>query len=150
MLGMIRFLSQIIQLFSFARLTSHLNAVWMRGPHLNAGSHCNAPSAISYYFYYIFPFYLHGSIVCSACVCDGTAQVTLGSFTLYNAQYNSWPAVVILISLAHALHNKYIQPFLFVSIYTVQQRPGFDSIYGTTNANLFISFTCNCKSQFNC
>ena len=143
---MIRFLSQIIQLFSLARLTSHLNAVWMRGPHLNAGSHCNAPSAISYYFYYIFPFYLHGSIHRMFCLCLWWH----GSFTLYNAQYNSWPAVVILISLAHALHNKYIQPFLFVSIYTVQQRPGFDSIYGTTNANLFISFTCNCKSQFNC
>ena len=77
-------------------------------------------------------------IVCPAYVCDGTVQVTLSSFMLYNAQSNSKPAVVSLISLAHALHNKYIQPFLFVSICTVQQRPGFDSIYGTTNANLFI------------
>jgi hypothetical protein len=33
------------------------------------GSHCNAPSAISYYYYYTFPFYLHGSIHRMSCLC---------------------------------------------------------------------------------
>jgi hypothetical protein len=147
MLGMIRFPSQIIQ-----SCEAHISMQSECEAHISMQAHIamhqvrfHIISIIYFHFTCMVPY-----IVCPACVCDGTAQVTLGSFTLYTARYNSWPAVVILISLAHALHNKYIQPFLFVSICTVQQRPGFDSIYGITNANLFISFTCNCKSQFNC
>ena len=64
MLGMIRFPSQIIQ---------------------PCEAYISMQAQIAmYHFTCMVPY-----IVCPAYVCDGTAQVTLGNFTLYNARYNS-------------------------------------------------------------
>ena len=76
MLGMIRFPSQIIQpCEAHISMQAHIAMHQVR-------------------FYIISTIYFHFTcmvpyIVCPACVCDGTAQVTLGSFMLYNARYNS-------------------------------------------------------------
>ena len=77
MLGMIRFPSQIIQ-----PCEAHISMQSECEAHISMQAHIamhqvrfHIISTIYFHFTCMVPY-----IVCPACVCDGTAQVTLGSF----------------------------------------------------------------------